>query len=78
MKDVYQGTTIRHKGRTVSLDQLSYIFTCPHCEYFGTTLSQEAAEVKRNTHYRTVHPEKVVDTLWEDSPLNQLTELSFK
>lgn len=71
MKDIHLGKVVPYKnGAYRTLQEISYIFVCPDCEYRWTAFNEEAIESVRNAHNRSVHPEKVLDVLWADSPLS--------
>lgn len=64
--EIHQGTVVQKKYGPEYLQEMSYIFNCDECEYVGTTLTEEGAIVKRNTHNRTCHPKKHFRSMFED------------
>lgn len=68
MSATFQGTSVRVRGRTRYLEQLSHIFLCPapECEYVMTALSEEGIDTIRRTHVRTCHPELLSDLLYRE------------
>lgn len=78
MKDVYRGTIVPGpRGSTTywTLPGIEYIFVCGDCEYRTSTPDRDAIEAGRNAHNVVAHPEKIVDVLWDDSPLSTPTSV---
>lgn len=66
-KDIYQSSSVTKNGKRYDLNELSFVFDCPYCEYLLTTLDGEAAIATRDIHHATAHPEHHIPTITADA-----------
>ena len=55
------GSRYAMRGRSVTMREPAWIFTCPACEYAMTALGREGIDTLRRTHVRTCHPHLILD-----------------
>lgn len=68
---IYRGTVMPRTGHV--LDEMSWIFACPHCEYQWSALTEEAIRATALIHCRcaggVAHDRFIVDLLADETPM---------
>lgn len=72
MNTIFQAKVIRKRGLTYTLDELSWVFQCQHCEYVMIALIEESIHTIERTHYVSAHPKELAAKRWSESPLSSL------
>lgn len=63
---IYRGKSFYKNGKRYELEEISYIFDCPKCEYIRSYLTVEAAETALDVHYFHHHPSAYVPLVERD------------